>query len=413
MMRRLRLIEPALGLTLAAAVLFIACDKDPVANGDPFEPIEPINLPVVGHGIEGSRFAAEVAVRGSFAYTTTWSQRFAPGNTIFLWDIAGMPLLADSILVPNAVTLGDVQISDDGSLLVVATERSPGSIVIYDRSQPDALIELSRFSSMDTDPGVHTVKLGRVDGREYAFLAVNASSVPSKLVIVDITDPEDPVQVLVRPMNKSNYHAILHDTYVRDGILFTARWDAGLSIWDIGGGGRGGTVEAPVLISEIETVGGNVHNAWWFHNPNDNEKKYVVVGEEADGSAIGSSSAGDVHVVDISDIENPVEVAFYHVQGAGTHNFSMDEPSEMLYAAFYNGGVRALDVSGDLSVCTDSARASDNRCDLGRAGRVAGVALSTGFPPVSIWGVAVDGNRLYASDMLSGLYVLDISDLKR
>jgi hypothetical protein len=47
------------------------------------------------------------------------------------------------------------------------------------------------------------------------------------------------------------------------------------------------------------------------------------------------------------------------------------------------------------------------------AGREAGIALSTGDPMVSIWGVAVSGNRLYASDMLSGLYSLDITALKR
>jgi hypothetical protein len=160
-------------------------------------------------------------------------------------------------------------------------------------------------------------------------------------------------------------------------------------------------------------VQGNVHNAWWFHNPNNGEREYVFVGEESGPFAIGSTSAGDIHVVDISDMENPREVAFYHVEGAGTHNFSMDEQSEVLYAAFYNAGVRALDVSGDLSVCPDSARAADNRCNLGLAGREAGVALSSGSPAVSIWGVAVDGNRLYASDMLNGLQVLDITGLKR
>jgi hypothetical protein len=226
---------------------------------------------------------------------------------------------------------------------------------------------------------------------------------------VDITDPTNPVQVIARTMGIP----IIHDTFVRDGILLTALWNGGLGIWDIGGGGKGGSVDDPILISDIETVDGHVHNAWWFHNPNNGEKRYVFVGEESGPFAIGSTSAGDIHVVDVSDMENPREVAFYHVEGAGTHNFSMDEQSEILYAAFYNGGVRALDVSGDLSVCPDSARAADSRCNLGLAGRVAGVALSTGSPPVSIWGVAVEGNRLYASDMLSGLYVLDISDLQR
>ena len=39
---------------------------------------------------------------------------------------------------------------------------------------------------------------------------------------------------------------------------------------------------------------------------------------------------------------------------AGTHNFWVDEPSGILYAAYYNGGVRALDVRGDLGACAEA-----------------------------------------------------------
>ena len=42
-------------------------------------------------------------------------------------------------------------------------------------------------------------------------------------------------------------------------------------------------------------------------------------------------------------------MASFHLDGAGTHNFWMDEEAQMLYAAYYNGGVIALDVSGTLS----------------------------------------------------------------
>ncbi len=90
----------------------------------------------------------------------------------------------------------------------------------------------------------------------------------------------------------------------------------------------------------------------------------------------------------------------------------MDEPSGILYAAFYNGGVRALDVRGDLGACTDAQRAPDGRCNLGLMGREAGAALHD-VGAVSIWGVANDGDFVYASDMLSGIYKLDISELRR
>ena len=39
-------------------------------------------LAVIGCGIVDSRYTAEVAVRDSFAYTTTWGYRSAAGNMI-------------------------------------------------------------------------------------------------------------------------------------------------------------------------------------------------------------------------------------------------------------------------------------------------------------------------------------------
>src|SRR5205814_10630505 len=88
--------------------------------------------------------------------------------------------------------------------------------------------------------------------------------------------------------------------------------------------------------------------SWWFHNPVSGENRYLFIGQEGSG-VIGSKSSGDIHVVDVSDLAHPAEVAFFHLDGAGTHNFWMDEQRQILYAAYYNAGVVALDVSGTLS----------------------------------------------------------------
>jgi hypothetical protein len=128
------------------------------------------------------------------------------------------------------------------------------------------------------------------------------------------------------------------------------------------------------------------------------------VGEEAPGS-IGFASAGDIHVVDVSDMSAPREVAFYHVAGAGTHNFSMDEPRGILYAAYYNGGVQAVDVRGNLAACSADQRAADGRCDLVKMGRTLAVGLQTVGQPY-VWGVQYTGIAVYASDMINGLWKL-------
>jgi hypothetical protein len=393
---------------LALALPVTACDADPIADrGDDFTPRTSVTLPVAGHGAVTSRFTAEVAVRGEWAYTTTWGVRADTGNAIFIWNVSGAtPVLRDSVIVPGAVTLGDVQISDDGALLVVPTEYNDGSIVIFDRTVPDRLVQLSRFQSANTSKGVHTAKLGRVNGRLYAFLSIDpATNFRARLVVLDLGDPSNPVELVAREMG----NPFVHDVYVRDGLLFTALWKDGLAIWDIGGGSKGGSPANPVMISAVGTVGGNAHNIWWFHDPVASQARYVFVGEEGPGS-VGAASSGDIHVVDNSDITKPKEVAYYTVAGAGTHNFFVDEPSQMLFAAYYNGGVRAIDVKGDLGACAASARATDGRCNLTVEGREAGKALTTN---AYIWGVASGGSRVFASDMLSGLYEVDVSALLR
>ncbi|HEX9936488.1 MAG TPA: hypothetical protein VGB15_05175, partial [Longimicrobium sp.] len=108
----------------------------------------------------------------------------------------------------------------------------------------------------------------------------------------------------------------------------------------------------------------------------------------------------------------PREVAFFRVEGAGSHNFSADEPNGILYAAFYNAGVRALDVRGDLSACAASARVPDGRCDLGLTQREAARGLNATGRDVLVWGVEYENGVLYASDMRGGLWKMDASAVR-
>src|SRR5207245_1720840 len=110
---------------------------------------------------------------------------------------------------------------------------------------------------------------------------------------------------------------------------------------------------------------------------------------------IGVGAAGLIHVVDVSDLSNPHEVAYFHKAGTdstGTHNFWMDEQNQILYAAYYNGGVVALNVSGMLS-----GDLSSRLIDSLRIG---------GQGNTYTWGVHLYNGSLYAIDMLSGLLQL-------
>ncbi|MBI4419219.1 MAG: hypothetical protein HY560_00175, partial [Gemmatimonadetes bacterium] len=183
----------------------------------------------------------------------------------------------------------------------------------------------------------------------------------------------------------------IHDTFVRDGLAFVYAWDTGVMIYDVGNGVRGGTPSSPELVSTYATSGGQVHNGWWFWNPTNGQKKYLFIGQEGP-AAIGSSSSGDIHVVDVSSLSAPVEVAFFHLPGAGPHNFWMDETAQILYSSYYNGGVVALDVSGTLSGDL-SSRGLDT--------------IAPGGPGNTfVWGVQLANGSLYAVDMLSGFWQL-------
>ncbi|MBL8987388.1 MAG: hypothetical protein JNJ80_14045 [Gemmatimonadetes bacterium] len=190
----------------------------------------------------------------------------------------------------------------------------------------------------------------------------------------------------------------IHDTYVRDGIAFVCAWNAGVIIYDVGDGRRGGSPSFPVEISRLITAdngvpgGPAVHNAWWFHNPVSNEKRYLFIGQEGPASLF-STASGDLHVIDVSDLANPREVATLTIPGAGIHNFWMNEATQTLYAAYYNAGVVALDVSGTLS---------GNLTSRIKAQRAIGGAGNT-----FTWGVMLAGGSLWANDIVSGFWRLD------
>jgi hypothetical protein len=71
----------------------------------------------------------------------------------------------------------------------------------------------------------------------------------------------------------------------------------------------------------------------------------------------------------------------------------MDEPRQILYAAYYNAGVVALDVSGTLTG------------DL--AGREIARYQPGGNGSTYTWGVQLVGNSLYDIDMLNGFKQLN------
>lgn len=363
------------------------------------EPVEVV-LSIVGGGNNvPERYTSDLWVHESYAYTGTWgglARGYNAGDVLKIWSLSpsGAPSLVDSINVSGVGTVSDVQVSDDGQLLVFSTELGPDA-GLYLYSLTDPAHPTFRGRSLVTS-GIHTATIAEIGGARYVFAARNpgAPGPAPALLIYNVSNPINISLSATVPV-PANYG--IHDTFVRDGLAFVFAWNTGLIIYDVGNGLRGGSPAAPVEVSRLLTatngVGGGraVHNGWWFHNPVTHENRYLFIGQEGT-QVLGSQSSGDIHVVDVSDLANPREVGFFHLAGAGTHNFWMDEERQILYAAYYNAGVVALDVSGTLSG------------DL--SGRLLSRIRPGGSGKTYTWGVQLANGSLYASDMLSGLWQL-------
>ena len=114
-------------------------------------------------------------------------------------------------------------------------------------------------------------------------------------------------------------------------------------------------------------------------------------------------TAGFLHFVDFTDLDNPVEVARYELPGDGSHNYWID--GDVLYVAMYTGGVRVVDLSGDLMG------------DLYKQGREIGYILSgseNGYIPNSTmsWGAQLYKGHVFYSDWNSGIGSAKLEPIK-
>jgi hypothetical protein len=108
---------------------------------------------------------------------------------------------------------------------------------------------------------------------------------------------------------------------------------------------------------------------------------------------------GRLHVVDVSDIAHPRAVAHYEPKDGGTHNVWV--AGDTLYLGDYQGGLRVLDISGEL------------RGDLLRQGReIAHVATGDGQGMVpnapNAWGALYRDGLVYVTDINSGLWIVKV-----
>jgi len=380
------------------------------------------NVKLVGHGLISDVFTGDLWVWAGvgkhegkdFAATGTL---FGNGEAYF-WDVTN----PDSMLIIDTVTVdarnvNDVKISEDGRVGVISREGASNrknGFVVLDVSDPYNVEILSAFND-DMTGGVHNTFI-----YENHVYAVNNGR---KYDIINIEDPRNPFRVGVFELDTPGHS--IHDVWVENGIAYSSNWSDGVVAVDVGGlkfsekdrsdvqynpllmkAGQGSPSD-PVKLAEMKDSKGRNHSAFPFLSQSTGNF-YIISGDEWFPFGMNnlyqskpSSPRGGFHFMNFNDPDNPREEATYMAPEVGSHNQWVY--NDILLAAFYQGGVRILDISGELLG------------DLYKQGREIGFFKSShkeGKIPNApmVWGAQPYKDYIFFSDMNSGLYCIQLED---
>ena len=301
------------------------------------------DLKLVGQGVVSDTHTSDLWVwEGAdgrdYAVTGTWGGN---GEAIF-WDVTD-PTEIERIatVVVDARTVNDVKVHPNGRLCIISREGASNrknGIVLIDVEDPRDPKVLTTYDEGLTG-GVHNLFI--TDTHCFAL------SAGRRYDIIDITDPDDLRTVGTYELTTPGHS--IHDVWVEDGLAYSSNWADGVHVVDVGNGVKGGSPENPVYVADYAYPSGWNHAAFPYRSSTG--RFYVIAGDEAFpyGLKIRDKPTyprGWIHFIDFTDPENPVEVARYQVPEAGTHNMWVED--DTLYVAYYNGGVRVVDISGEL-----------------------------------------------------------------
>jgi hypothetical protein len=283
-------------------------------------------------------------------------------DRLYSYDIsdAAHPKLLDTMKA-DARLINDLSTTPDEKVGVFTREGASNrknGIVFFDPSDPAHLKVISEYTETVTG-GVHSAFINT----HYAYITDDATG---SLRIIDFQDPKNPKEVarwqtenptaamIAGPMGPQSSGRYLHDLYVKEGLAYLAYWRDGLVILDVGSGIKGGSPEHPQLVAQYKFNHYELYGNGWLAGTHTafRYKNYVFVGDEVFPGYFEIDSKdripvrGILHVMDVSDIANPREVATYEIPEGGMHNVWAD--NDMLVLGDYAGGGRVLDISGEL-----------------------------------------------------------------
>ena len=331
-----------------------------------------------------------------YAVTGTWG-----GSGIaYFWDVTdpGNPVKTDSVQV-DARTVNDVKVDSARGICVVSREGASNrrnGLVVVDCGNPRDVQVLANFDDELTG-GVHNVFLW-----ENHVFAINAGQ---RFDIISLEDPKAPERVSFFQLDEPG--AGIHDVWVEDGIAYASQWQDGVILVDVGNGMAGGSLAKPTMISSYRYPIGATHSAFPYRSKSAGDRFYVFVGDEQfpygldPDDASSAEAGGYIHIVDFTDVKNPVEVARYQIPEAGPHNFWVQ--GDTLYVAYYNAGLRVVDISGELrGNLYEQGREIARYKAFDPQGKVANTPMA--------WGPQPHRGHIFFSDFNSGLWSVKLPE---
>jgi hypothetical protein len=386
---------------------------------------EPVHLglrdvrrpPVVLGRVPTRKFqASEIWVHpgGGYAYqgTSVGGDRF---YTIDIHDVT-KPVITDSLVV-DARTINDLRTTPDGKFLVFTREEAStrkNGIVIASLEDPAHPKTVAEFTDGVTS-GVHSIFVDTQAAYGTHVYLTNDGT--GAIDVIDINDPPHPRRVASWSAPRGLSAGLtVHDIEVKNGLLYASYWADGLVVLDVGDGRKGGSPSSPTLVTQfrydldslyrdaISVFGPDyirgTHTAW-------PHGKYIFVADEVftSGKIVGAPSSASfrtysrLHVLDASDLEHLKEVAWYDPEYGGVHNLWV--AGDTLYMGAYEGGFHAFDIAGELR---GDLRAQHREIAHLHPAARDGVRPNTVFT----WGVVVRDGIAYISDMVSGLWIVQL-----
>jgi len=343
-------IQAAVGDKLASASIVVA-PRD-IAR----------EVEVVAHVMPKDEQFAEEWIWDHYAYLSSINDK------LYIFDISdpAHPQAADPFKV-DARLINDVSVTADGKIGVITREGASNrknGIVFLDTTDPLHPKTISEYTATVTG-GVHSAYVNS----HYVYLTDDATG---SMRVIDFADAKNPKEVARWQVENSGQALMkvaipteegggftlagryLHDLQVVDGLAYLAYWRDGVVILDVGNGMKGGSPEHPQLVSSYRFNYDELYGSGWLAGSHAvfRYKNYLFVGDEVFPESFSITShdripvRGIAHILDVSDIHNPREVATYSVPEAGSHNMWVVD--DVMYIGYYNGGGRVVDVSGEL-----------------------------------------------------------------